>query len=398
MPRLAPIDVTAVDRLLAPFGQSRTLPAEAYRSPEVFAWEQDFIFSAGWMCLGRTDELLQPGQLRAIAHGPETFLLARDAAGAVRGFSNVCRHRGHPLMEVGDPVDARLIRCPYHAWSYRFDGSLRAAPTLAQVPDFDQNEWPLTAVRVGEWLGWLFLDLSGEADPLDGTYANLAEVLAPYEPGRLVRMARHPYEIAANWKLVVENYHECYHCTSIHPELCQVTPVDSGLDISPSGLWCGGTMVLKDHAVTMSLTGESAGTNFRGLAPGADRNVVYVGLWPNLLISAHPDYVMTHRLVPLAPDRTLIECDWLFPPEASARAGFGPGYAVDFWDITNREDWTACENVQKATANRGFRPGPLSPWESTIYQFLHMVGQAYRGRKVSPPPVPVSSRLSDVVS
>lgn len=153
-------------------------------------------------------------------------------------------------------------------------------------------------------------------------------------------------------------------------------------------------MVLADHAVTMSLTGLSQGVNFRGLRPGQEREVLYVGVFPNLLISPHPDYVMTHRTVPLAPDRTLVECDWLFAPEALARDGFDPSYAVDFWDITNREDWTACENVQRGARSRGFRPGPLSPWESTIYQFLNMVGQAYSGRSVQPPLMPESARIS----
>ena len=152
-------------------------------------------------------------------------------------------------------------------------------------------------------------------------------------------------------------------------------------------------MVLKDHARTMSLTGQSLGINFRKLPDGRERDVLYMGVWPNLLISPHPDYVMTHRMVALAPDRTYIECDWLFPPEALELKGFDPAYAVEFWDITNQEDWTACTNVQKGAANRGFRPGPLSPWESTIYQFLHMVGQAYSGREVAAPPMPVRPQL-----
>ncbi len=390
----APIDQAALADVLAPFGKSRTLPGEAYHSEALFKWEQSELFNRHWVCLGRTEDLLQPGQLRAVDQANETVLLTRDRDGVVRAFSNVCRHRGHPLLEVGEAINARLIRCPYHSWSYRFDGALRAAPTLTQSPDFDLTEWPLSPLRVGEWLGWLFLDLSSEAAPLSEVFGNLDQHLAPYEPQRLVRVERHSYEIAANWKLVVENYHECYHCTSIHPELCQVTPPDSGEDISPTGLWCGGTMILKDHAVTMSLTGASDGINFRQLRPGQAREVLYIGVFPNLLISPHPDYVMTHRMVPLAPGRTYIECDWLFPPEALDQPGFDPAYAVDFWDITNREDWTACENVQRGTANRGFRPGPLSPWESTIYQFLNMIGQAYLGERVAPPPMPESSRIS----
>jgi glycine betaine catabolism A len=259
---------------------------------------------------------------------------------------------------------------------------------LTQTDDFDPAEWGLVAIRADVWLGWLFVDLSGTAPSLSETYGNLADLLSPYEPDRLVTAARHSYQVAANWKLAIENYHECYHCTSIHPALCEVSPTDSGADYQPTGLWCGGSMDLKDHAVTMSLTGESGGVMFRGLPEDRSRSVLYVGLWPNLLVSAHPDYVMTHRLVPIAPDRTFVECDWLWSPESIALDSFDPAYATDFWDITNREDWGACERVQSATANRGFLPGPLSPMESTIYQFLTMLGHAYRGEAVTPPVVP----------
>ena len=364
------------------------MPAAAFTSADVFDWERSEIFDRTWVCLGRTDDLLAPGQVRGVDHGAESILLTRDVDGTVRGFSNVCRHRGHTLVEPGEAIDARLVRCPYHSWSYRFDGSLRSAPTLTQpsimgTGDFDTEDWPLSAVGVDDLMGWLFLDLSGEAPPLGHTYGGLADLFAPYEPGRLSMVARHAYEVAANWKLIVENYHECYHCSTIHPELCQVSPPDSGRDIEPGGLWCGGEMELKDHAVTMSLTGASEGRNFRRLDADQARKVVYVGLWPNLLISAHPDYVMTHRIVPLGPGRSFVECDWLFAPESLELDGFDPAYAVDFWDITNREDWNACEHVQKGAANRGFAPGPLSPWESTLHQFHSMVAAAYRGGPVT---------------
>jgi Rieske 2Fe-2S family protein len=401
--RPAPIDQRHVTDLARPFGSSRTLPASAYTSPEVHAWERAEIFDRTWVCLGRTDDLLAPGQVRAVEHDAESILLTRDGDGAVRGFSNVCRHRGHILVEPGEAIDARLIRCPYHSWSYRFDGSLRSAPTLTQpsitgAGDFDTGDWPLSAVAVGDLMGWLFLDLSGEAAPLGDAFRGLGELFAAYEPDRLSMVARHAYEVAANWKLIVENYHECYHCSTIHPELCQVSPPASGQDIQPDGLWCGGVMDLKDHAVTMSLTGASEGRNFRRLDADQARKVIYVGLWPNLLISAHPDYVLTHRIVPLGPGRSFVECDWLFAAESIDLDGFDPAYAVDFWDITNREDWNACEHVQKGAANRGFAPGPLSPWESTLHQFHSMVAAAYRGGPVLPPVVPASTRLEDVGS
>ena len=274
---------------------------------------------------------------------------------------------------------------------YRLDGELKTAPTLTQSRGFDSSQYPLIKMRSAQWRGWLFLDPGGGAGELAEHIGNLEELVAPYSPEGLVPAARHDYEIAANWKLVVENYHECYHCTTIHPALCKVTPPASGRDAQPSGLWCGGTMDLADHAETMSFDGASHGTVLPGLDVELRRKVLYAGLLPNLLISAHPDYVMTHRLVPLAPDRTFIECQWLFPPEALEKEGFDPAYAVDFWDVTNREDWAACEGVQRVVGSRGYRPGPLSPWETTLYQLYQMIGGAYLGRPVTPPVVPAGA-------
>lgn len=387
----APLDPAALREVTAPFGESRTLPAAAYLSDEVFEWERRHLFSATWVYAGRADDLVGPGQVRAIEIGGEGVLLARDVDDSIRAFSNVCRHRGHELAPVGDPIDARLIRCPYHSWSYRLDGSLRAAPTFTQARDFDPADFALQDIAIAEHLGWLWVDLSGAVPPIEQHYGNLAEIAAPYETERLVTAATHTYEVAANWKIVVENYNECYHCTSIHPELCEVTPPDSGRDHQPTGLWCGGTMVLKPHAVTMSLDGASHGARFRGVDDEAARLVWYLTVVPNLLLSLHPDYVMTHRLVPLGTDQTLVECSWLFPPEAFEMEGFDPSYAVDFWDITNREDWTACEGVMRGLRNRGYRPGPLSSWEGTVYQFLSMMGHLYLGEGLLVPEVPVRS-------
>jgi Rieske 2Fe-2S family protein len=251
------------------------------------------------------------------------------------------------------------------------------------------SEFPLIGIAATEYMGWIWVDLSGEAKPIEDHFGNLAEKAEPYETERLSTGAVHSYVVDANWKIVVENYNECYHCSSIHPELCEVTPTDSGYDHVPTGIWCGGTMTLKDHAVTMSLDGASNGVNFRNVDAELARHVWYITVIPNLLLSMHPDYVMTHRLVPLSPDQTFIECSWLFPPETFEKEGFDPAYAVDFWDITNREDWTACENVMKGVRHKGYRPGPLSSWEGTVYQFLAVIGHLYLGEGLVIPEVPV---------
>ena len=278
----APLDTTSLEKVVAPFGENRTLTADAYTSREVFDWEMENLFRTTWMCVGRGDELVGPGQIRAIEVAGEGVLLARDRDGALTAFSNVCRHRGHELAPVGEAIDARLIRCPYHSWSYRFNGDLRAAPTFTQTPNFDMSEFPLIGIAATEYMGWIWVDLSGEAKPIEDHFGNLAEKAEPYETERLSTGAVHSYVVDANWKIVVENYNECYHCSSIHPELCEVTPTDSGYDHVPTGIWCGGTMTLKDHAVTMSLDGASNGVNFRNVDAELARHVWYITVIPNL--------------------------------------------------------------------------------------------------------------------
>jgi Rieske 2Fe-2S family protein len=141
----------------------------------------------------------------------------------------------------------------------------------------------------------------------------------------------------------------------------------------------------------MSLDGTGGGVALRGLTGEALRRVIYVGIFPNVLISLHPDYVMTHRLVPLAADRTWVECTWAFAPESAAAEGFDPGYAVDFWDITNRQDWRACESVQRGLSSPHATAGPLSADEDAVYRFVTLVARGYLGQSAwrpSPHPVP----------
>jgi glycine betaine catabolism A len=383
----SPISPPALRSAMAPaFGDARTLPADAYTSIEVFAWENERFFEGGWVCVGRGDDLADPGDQRACRVGRDGILVVRDADGRLRAFHNTCRHRGHELLEPGTARNLRVIKCPYHAWVYQLDGTLGGAPRFGDVEGFDRADYPLVTARVHEWEGWIFVNADGEAPSFEQTAGNLLELVSPWEPGRLFVGASHEYEIAANWKTITENYHECYHCPSIHPALCVVTPVDSGENYEHDGLWVGGSMELKDFAETMSLSGASGGVPIRGLDARQRREVYYFGLFPNLLLSLHPDYVMTHRFEPLAPGRTRVECQWLFPPEAKDRPGFSPDYASEFWDITNREDWLACESVYRGLQSRGFRQGPFALSEDEVHMFMAMVARGYVDGSASRPP------------
>jgi glycine betaine catabolism A len=369
MPALDEVPAAGVAAALRPFGESSMLPAAAYTSETVLAWERRHLFAGAWTCLGRVEELRQGANQRALMTGDVGVLLTLDGD-SVRAFANVCRHRGHELLPGEEATSRNAVVCPYHGWAYRLDGTVLSAAGMRGVQGFDPAAYGLVELPAVVWHGWLFVNATGTAPPFTSYVGALDGIVAPYRPGELRLGARHDYEVAANWKVIVENYHECYHCPLIHPELCRVSPPTSGDNWSLPGAWVGGAMELRERAETMSLDGSSAGVFIDG-APR--RTVAYLALFPNLLISAHPDYVMTHRLRPIGPGRTAVECSWYFPPGVD-----DPTYAVKFWDVTNREDWSACESVQRGLSSPHFIPGPLAPNEDAVYQWVSLIARTYQ--------------------
>jgi phenylpropionate dioxygenase-like ring-hydroxylating dioxygenase large terminal subunit len=379
----APLPVEEVEASLRPFGRSRMLPRAAYVDDDVLEWERRHFFDGGWVCAGRLDALAEPKSQTAVRVGSTGVLLTRDAEGVLHAFANICRHRGHELLARGATAVRGVIQCPYHAWTYELDGSLRLAPHLGDVPNFDRAEMGLQAVGHAVWGGWVFVNVNGRAGPFVDHLGDFGMLTADWECERLVVAASHEYELRANWKVAIENYHECYHCGLIHPELCRVSPSDSGENFRDgTGAWVGGRMDLVDGAETMSLDGRSAGVTLRGLSDSERRQVLYLNVFPNLLVSLHPDYVMTHRIEPLTPSTSHVECQWLFAPEATEQAGFDPRYAVDFWDLVNRQDWAAVESVQRGLDSPMFVPGLLGTSEDAVYQFVTMVAGGYLGREL----------------
>jgi len=375
MTTTAPVGADGLDSALRPFGESTMLPAEAYMSPAVLEWERRHFFAASWVCVGRVDELLPDGATQAARPvGDVSVLLSRDPSGQssdVRAFANTCRHRGHELLAEGESSGKRAVVCPYHAWSYDLGGCLLAAPGFRDVAAFDPGEHALVPLPVEVWHGWVFVNgLGSPSTPFADHLGGIAGLVAPYAPEKLVLGATHDYVVKANWKVITENYHECYHCPLIHPELCQVSPPTSGSNYQLPGAWIGGSMDLRDDAVTMSLDGRSAGRPIDGVDP---RQVLYLGLLPNLLLSMHPDYVMTHRMTPLSPAETRVECAWYFPGN-----DIDPAYAVDFWDRTNRQDWAACESVQRGVSSPHFAPGPLAPNEDAVHELVTTIARGYQ--------------------
>jgi Rieske 2Fe-2S family protein len=345
---------------------AKSLPQRYFVSPEIFAEEQKKMFSEQWMLIGHQNQIAKPGDYFTAEVADENLIVVRDQRSTIRGFYNVCRHRGTRLRE-DESGHASAIQCPYHAWTYALDGRLLGAPHMDRVPGFDKADYSLRPVHLGLWEGFIFVNLA-DASAQRGGYMSLENWFAPlagkfshWNLPKLRSVKRIDYDVQANWKLIFENYSECYHCPGVHPALSKLSPYDSAENDLTEGPFLGGFMrITKGNSLTMS--GKSC-----ALPVGDFRNfhrIFYYSVFPNMLLSLHPDYVMVHQLRPLSPARTLLLCDWFFHPEAFEREDFKPADAIEFWDMTNKQDWHVCELSQQGIASRAYEPGPYSPRES----------------------------------
>jgi Rieske 2Fe-2S family protein len=346
-----------------------TLPGEAFTSPEIFAKERDRIFERRWLYAGHVAELAGPGSYLLFELDRESVILLRGQDGAVRAFHNVCRHRGSRLCLEAAGEAGHAIQCPYHAWTYGLDGALRAAPNMADVEGFDRGEHGLLPCALAEWQGLLFVHLGADPTPFEEAMAPFAGRFEKWEIGRLTRVHRTTYEVEANWKLFFHNYSECYHCPTVHPHLNRLTPYRNSTNDLDDGAVLGGPMWMTRSDGSMTMGGERCAPLLPGLAETDRGNVLYYTVFPSMFLSLHPDYVLVHRAQPLGPTTTRIRCDWFFHPDAVAAPGFDPAPAIEFWDLTNRQDWELCANAQKGVASRAYVPGPYADLESQLAAF-----------------------------
>jgi len=348
---------------------ARTLPGRFFTCEAVYRAEQERLFGGGWVCAGRAEDAPEPGCFAAVEVAGERLLLVRDGAGALRALHNVCRHRGTRLCDEAAGRFGKSIQCPYHAWTYGLDGRLLTARLMDGTPGFDTADYPLHTAALSEWEGFVFVNLAREPRPFTEAFAPLLGRFAAWGASTLRRGARVDYAVQANWKLVIQNYSECYHCPPVHPELVRLSPADSGRNDLSEGPFLGGFMDLRECAETLTPTGAADRPPLPGIAGENLRRVYYYALFPNLLLSLHPDYVMAHFLRAEGPGRTHVRCEWYFHPEAMARPGFDPGDAVAFWDRVNRQDWRVCELSQLGVASRAYAPGPYAAAEGLLWAF-----------------------------
>lgn len=348
-------------------GGAMTLSGKYYTSALVYSQERERIFGKRWLCIGRNDALTTPGSYALHEIAGESVIVLRDHDGALRAFYNVCRHRGTQLCTKPAGRLTQTIQCPYHAWTYGLDGTLFGAPNMNDVPGFDKGAYGLHSVAVAEWEGFVFATLAPEPQPFIEAYAPLLDKFPQWRLSELRVVERIVYDVQANWKLLFQNYNECYHCPTLHPALNELTPYSGAWNDLEEGPILGGPMVLSAESMTM--TGRVCATPFADLSAEERGLVFYYTVFPTLFLSLHPDYVLVHRIEPQAPNATRIICEWLFHPDEIAKPGFDPSGAVEFWNMTNEQDWHVCELSQRGVASRAYTPGPYSNLESVLAAF-----------------------------
>ena len=341
----------------------KTLPRDSYLDDASFQKEWRAIFEQSWVCVGRAGALPKPGDYLALRLHNQSIIIVRSEAGGLSAFYNLCRHRGTELVPLTQPGSItgqfnRSIVCPYHAWSYHLDGRLRGTPHLS----VDTTGVTLHTLPLAEWGGFLFIHLDDPTDtPLLAALGEGVERLARYPLTDLMVGDMITYDVAANWKVILENYNECYHCGPVHPELCELVPAfkqSGGSELN----WDDG-VPHRVGANTFTLSGNTTRSPFPGLSEGEKTHHKGELFYPNLMLSLSMDHVAAFTLLPQNASRTLIQCEFLFHPDELYKPHFDSSDAVQFWDKVNQQDWAICESVQRGMQNKVFRHGYYGPME-----------------------------------
>lgn len=354
--------------------RSLSLPPSFYYEQRFLELERDQIFHKSWQFLCHGEKLREPGSFFSGNVVGRAVFAVRGQDGVVRAFYNVCRHRGHELVRLAGQT--RAISCPYHAWSYNLDGSLRAAPGTECLVDFRKEDYGLMGVRVEEFAGLYFVNLDRNAEPLSKAAGELKTEVERYAPdlSGLTFAHRLTYTIRANWKAVVDNFLECRHCPVAHRDFCTLIDMNT-YEVENRGLFVS-------HMAKAKESGNSAyGT---ATATVTDHAVWY--LWPNMALMRYPGRgnFMVWRFVPDGPETTKEEFDFFFEtstPNAEEQE------AIRYIDkVLQQEDIDIVESVQRGMHSPGFSRGPylIDPKRSGlsehgVHHFHSLLAKAYCG-------------------
>jgi Rieske 2Fe-2S family protein len=365
-----------------------SLPSSWYFDPAQYALELDRIWYRHWIYLCRADSLAAPGCFRSFTIGTQPVLIVRDDDGALRAFYNTCRHRGSMLCtEPSGRLPARVITCPYHAWSYRLSGELARIPSAGRAHHVPMQETALYPVALREWQGFVYVNLNdsnrgfGDNDGFGTNFNANVDAVAHWPLAELAVGHRLTRRLACNWKVFWENYNECLHCPTVHPALVNLVPIYRRGIMEPRDdpdwqahlhnddpAYQGG---LRTGAATWSMDGRSLGHEFPQLTDEERRiGYHYVTNLPSHYLVAHVDHVRSSRLLPLGPEETELEIEWLFPRATLDDPGVDIRKVCDFSAQVMAEDAAACANNQRGLRSAPHTHGVLMPEEYDLLR-LH---------------------------
>lgn len=369
-PKLSPVEELRAN-VAQPFGQARAMPKSVYTSPEFTALEQEHIFRKDWLCAGRADALKNPGDYLTMDIAGEPIIVLRDRDGQLRAMSNVCRHRMSILLEGRG--NTRAITCPYHAWTYNLDGSLRGAPAMMHNEGFCKDQVNLPQIRCTDWLGWIMVTLNPDAPDPQDRLKGVQDLVGYLDMGAYVETFREEHHWDTNWKVLAENFMESYHLP-----VCHAGTIGGSVDLAqmtcPEGEpgfnyhW-----IVKNDTVKLSLAHPSNTT-----LTGDQRRITWLlAIYPSLMITLTPGYFWYLCLTPDGPGRVKIlyggglHPDWVADPQAAAHLETIKGLL----DHVNDEDRGCTEKVYRGLCADLSGPGHLSHLERPNFEFATYIAR-----------------------
>ena len=346
---------------------AKTLDRKYYIDKDIFDLELENIFYKNWLCIGRSNEVSKKGKFIKFDLGSESIIIVRNDKNVLNGFFNVCRHRGTRICIEEKGSFSNTIQCKYHGWTYNLEGRLVGAPNMDNVDKFEKKDYPLHTVLIKEWEGFIFICLSDKAEEFDTFYEPIKNKFNEWQLSELETIEKKDYLVKANWKLVMQNYNECYHCPTIHPDLAKIHHFTSGENDLYEGPFLGGFMTLNENMNSITKSGDLSSNPIPAVKKINLNRVYYYSLFPNMLISLHPDYVMYHRVLPISTNQCKVTCSWLFLQKNNDQ--HNKRDAIEFWDKTNKQDWNISKLSQLGIQSRKYSPGPYSGRESLLSTF-----------------------------
>lgn len=348
--------ITDADLVAEDLERARTIPSHWYTHPDFHAIDRKHVIAKGWHYAGATSRLLKEGDFIAIEIAGSPVIILVDSDGERKAFYNVCKHRGGPLV-MEECGHARMLQCKYHGWTYKLDGSLRGVPKFDRTELFDKKDFGLTAIRLAEWEGLLFVNLSATAPPFSEVVSGISTRIAECRIDSLKFHSRVEYPVQCNWKVYVDNYLEGYHLPLVHPELCD--------NIS--------------YADYQTETDVSYSLQHASYRDESDDRAYYYFIFPNTMLNIYMGRLQVNSVIPVGPDETKVIFDYFYPDAISSDAEKAIFEDQAFADRVQYEDIEICEHVQKGLQSEGYDRGRFSvETEAGVHHFQSLLKDSYR--------------------